>query len=154
MKQILLIFGILLINSYLIIAQNSTLENKQSNIGEKDKNEAVLTVEIMPEFPGGEVEMMNFIAQNIKYPKQARAKGIEGTVVVNFIIEKDGSIEDVSIFRSAHVLLDAEALRVIYEMPKWRPGIQDGVAVRVSYNLPIRFVLGKVKKKKKTNLNK
>ncbi len=149
MKQILLILGILLINSYLIVAQDSTLENKHSNIGEKDKNGALLTVDIMPEFPGGEAELLKFMSQNTKYPKQARAKGIEGVVVVNFIVEKDGTIGDVSIFRSAHVLLDAEALRVIYEMPKWTPGTQDGVAVRVSYNVPIRFTLGKVKKKKK-----
>jgi len=100
-------------------------------------------VEQDPEFPGGVSELMKFLENNLKYPENAKSKGIQGTVFVTFVIEKDGSMSGSSILRGIQngADLDAEALRVINMMPDWKPGKQRGEAVRVQFNLPIRFVL-------------
>lgn len=100
-------------------------------------------VEVMPSFPGGPSEMMKYLSQNIKYPKECHAKGIEGRVVVSFVVETDGSISTVNVFRSIDPMLDAEAERVVSAMPKWTPGKQNGKAVRVKYTLPVSFKLDK-----------
>ncbi len=98
-------------------------------------------VEVMPEFPGGSNALMNFIANNIKYPEQARRDTIQGRVFVNFVIEKDGSVSNVKVLRGIGGGCDEEAKRVVALMPNWTPGYQEGKAVRVSFNLPIRFML-------------
>ena len=98
-------------------------------------------VEQMPEFPGGAVEMMKFLSMNVKYPAEASSKGIEGRVLVKFVIEKDGSITEARVVKSVNELLDAEALRVINLMPKWKPGMQNGKPVRVFFTLPVTFRL-------------
>ena len=100
-------------------------------------------VETMPKFPGGDVALMSFLAQSIKYPVVALEQGIEGSVVCSFIIDKDGSITDIEIIRGIDVSLDKEAVRVIGLMPKWSPGMQRDKAVRVKYTMPIRFRLQK-----------
>lgn len=97
--------------------------------------------EKMPEFSGGTNELMNYIAKEIKYPKKIKRKGIEGLVVVCFIVDKDGSISDVKIIKSVNNKLDKEAIRVVKKMPKWEPGMQDGDAIRVQLNLPINYHL-------------
>lgn len=97
--------------------------------------------EQMPEYPGGASAMENFINDNIKYPKAAKDKGIQGKVYVQFIVEKDGAISEVKIRRGAHALLDEEAMRVIKLMPKWKPGSMRGRRVRVRYTIPITFAL-------------
>lgn len=96
-------------------------------------------VEQMPEFPGGMGECLKWLQANIKYPKEAKEKGEQGRVIVQFIVEKDGSITDVKVVRSVSPILDAEALRVISSMPKWKPGMQRGKTVRVKYTIPIMF---------------
>ena len=98
-------------------------------------------VEQMPEFPGGQEAMMQFLRQEVKYPKEAEEKGLQGRVVVRYIIEKDGSISEVEIAKSVNEYLDAEAVRVVNAMPKWKPGKQKGENVRVKYTLPISFRL-------------
>jgi TonB family protein len=98
-------------------------------------------VESMPQFPGGEVAMMKWLAENIKYPSLAQAQCIQGRVVVRFVVAPDGSIQDVENMRSLDSLLDAEAMRVVQSMPKWTPGKQDGKPVYVYYTLPILFKL-------------
>jgi TonB family protein len=95
----------------------------------------------MPVFPGGEAGMMKFLQDNIKYPAEAKQAGASGRVLTRFIINTDGSISDVEIYKSVHPLLDAEALRVVNEMPNWTPGKVDGKAVKVRYALPISFRL-------------
>ena len=95
----------------------------------------------MPEFPGGYRALLNFLAQQIKYPAIAAEVGVQGRVTVNFVVNKDGSISDARIIRGVDQSLDKEALRVIYSMPKWKPGKQGGQPVRVSFNVPINFVL-------------
>lgn len=98
-------------------------------------------VEQMPEFPGGQEALMQFLRQEVKYPKEAEEKGLQGRVVVRYIIEKDGSISEVEIVKSVNEYLDAEAIRVVNAMPKWKPGKQKGENVRVKYTLPISFRL-------------
>ena len=98
-------------------------------------------VEQMPSFPGGKEALMKFISENVKYPKEAEEKGLQGRVVVRYIIEKDGSISEVEIAKSVNEYLDAEAIRVVNAMPKWIPGKQKGEPVRVKFTLPITFRL-------------
>ena len=86
-------------------------------------------------------ELMQYLAKNIKYPPKAEKKGIEGKVMINFIVEKDGSISNVKVVRHIHPLLDKEAERVIKAMPKWSPGKQEGKPVRVKFNIPVAFRL-------------
>jgi len=105
------------------------------------KEEAMMIVEQMPEFPGGVVEMMKYLGKNTYYPPQAKAKNIQGRVFVRFVIEKDGSINEVKVLKGVHELLDKEAVRIVSSMPKWNPGKQRGNLVRVAYNLPIKFTL-------------
>ncbi len=105
------------------------------------EEEIFTIVEDMPEFPGGIQALYKYLGENVKYPQAAKANGISGKVFVNFTVEKDGSITDVKIIRGVHELLDKEAIRVVKSFPKWKPGKQRGKAVRVSYNIPISFVL-------------
>ncbi|MBF1524210.1 MAG: energy transducer TonB [Prevotella salivae] len=106
------------------------------------KNDMVFdVVEVMPQFPGGQIAMLKYIMENMKYPKQAMKEGIQGRVAVRFIVEKDGSISDVKPILSVHPLLNKEAVRVVESMPKWTPGKQNGKPVRVRFNLPVMFKL-------------
>ena len=106
-----------------------------------DKNGVYQIVEEMPQYPGGETAMMEYVAKNVVYPKEAQEKGISGRVFVGFIVEKDGSIGEVKLLRGIGGGCDEEAIRVIKGMPKWKPGKQEGKPVRVSYQMPINFRL-------------
>lgn len=106
------------------------------------KNDMVFdVVEVMPQFPGGQIAMLQYLMKNIKYPEQAMKEGIQGRVAVRFIVEKDGSISDVKPVLSVHPLLNKEAVRVVESMPKWSPGKHNGKPVRVRFNLPVMFKL-------------
>ena len=94
-----------------------------------------------PEFPGGETALMNFIVSNLKYPQSAAQKGIQGRVVLSFIVEKDGSISTIKVMRSPDERLSLEAIRVVRKMPKWKPERRLGKPVRTKYVLPITFRL-------------
>ncbi len=98
-------------------------------------------VEEMPEFPGGEAALRAYIAKSINYPVIAQENGIQGKVYVTFVVDKDGGISDAKIARGVDPSLDKEALRVVNALPKWKPGKQRGKPVRVSYTVPISFVL-------------
>lgn len=106
-----------------------------------EEGEIFQVVEEQPMFPGGMEEMMKFLQQNIKYPKEAQEQGKQGRVIVQFVVNKDGSISNDSIVRSVDPLLDAEALRVVRSMPNWTPGKQKGKPVRVRFTLPVTFHL-------------
>ena len=106
-----------------------------------DDEKAFEVVEKMPAFPGGDKALLEFLSKNIKYPVEAQKKGLQGRVVVNFIVEKNGSINHANVIRSVDPLLDAEALRVVQSMPNWTPGMHNGKAVRVKYNIPVLFQL-------------
>lgn len=98
-------------------------------------------VEEMPEFPGGMGECMKWLGKNIKYPTIAQENGVQGRVIVQFVVTKEGNIEEPVVANGVDPYLDAEALRVIKAMPKWKPGKQRGKEVNVKYTLPIHFRL-------------
>lgn len=98
-------------------------------------------VEQMPMFPGGDGALMSYLSSNIHYPTVAAENGVQGRVVVGFVVERDGSITDVNVLRSVDPSLDREAMRVVKSMPKWTPGKQNGSAVRVKYQVPVTFRL-------------
>jgi len=98
-------------------------------------------VEQMPEFTGGEMALRKYLSTSVRYPREAMVNGIQGKVFVSYIVEKDGSISHAKVTRSVHPFLDAEAKRVVIGMPRWIPGRQSGKAVRVTYTVPINFVL-------------
>lgn len=106
-----------------------------------DEEDVYILVDKSPEFPGGTMGLLEFMRTTIKYPAQARKDTIQGRVLVSFIVNKDGSIVKPEIVKSAHPLLDEEALRMVNEMPAWKPGEQNGVPVRVKYTIPVNFRL-------------
>jgi len=108
---------------------------------EEEEEEIFVVVENQPEFPGGQAAMMKFLSENIKYPVIAQENGIQGRVICNFVVERDGSITDVQVVRGVDPSLDKEAVRVIQSMPKWKPGMQRGKPVRVRFTLPVVFRL-------------
>ena len=107
----------------------------------KKSAETFDVVEQMPEFPGGQAELMKFLSENVKYPKDAQEAKKQGRVLVQFVVDADGQVVEPSVVKSAFPSLDEEALRVIGLMPKWKPGMQKGKAVRVKFTLPIVFRL-------------
>lgn len=108
---------------------------------EPEEQQIFQVVEEMPEFPGGMAECLKFISKNIKYPTIAQENGVQGRVIIQFVVNQDGSIVDPVVMRSVDPYLDKEALRVIKMMPKWKPGKQRGKAVRVKYTVPVTFKL-------------
>lgn len=108
-----------------------------------EDNKEYVIVEEMPEFPGGIEEMYKFLSKNIKYPQQCMDNNVQGIAYVKFTVEKDGSISNITTYqeKTVHSLLDKEAMRVVGLMPSWKPGKQLNKTVRVSYTLPINFVL-------------
>ena len=130
----------------VVVAQTPKEEVKYTEVEVEETEEPqekviFQVVEEMPEFPGGMSEAMKFLAKNIKYPVAAQQAKIEGRVIVQFVVERDGSISDVHAMRGVNPDLDAEAIRVVSLMPKWKPGKQRGKAVAVKYTMPIMFRL-------------
>ncbi len=118
----------------LMVNTNAMAQSK------KIANDKVLEkAEVMPQFPGGDQAMMKFVSENVQYPEEAKEKEISGRVLVGFIVEKDGSVNEVKIIRGIGGGCDEEAVRVVKAMPKWKPGKQDGKTVRVSYTMPFFF---------------
>lgn len=116
-------------------------------------NQTFDVVEQMPEFPGGMRAGLEFMARNLKYPTKAQEAGKQGRVIVQFIVQKDGSLSDLHVLRAVDPWLDAEAIRVISIMPKWKPGMQDGKAVAVKYTMPVTFALEGSKNKPQVGKN-
>ncbi len=108
---------------------------------EEKEDEIFVFVEDQPSFPGGDEARIKYLQENIKYPEMAKESGIQGTVYVTFVVEKDGRITNVKVLRGIGGGCDEEAVRIIKNMPRWKPGKQRGRAVRAQFNMPIRFVL-------------
>jgi len=106
-----------------------------------DEEVIFIVVEEQASFPGGEEARLRFLQENLRYPVMAREAGIQGTVFITFVVERNGSITDVRILRGIGGGCDEEAIRVVREMPRWNPGRQRGKPVRVQFTMPIRFVL-------------
>jgi len=117
------------------------VEEKPQVIEQPKEAEIFTVVEENPTFPGGETKLYKFLGESIKYPEEAKELGIQGRVFVNFVIETNGAVSNVKVLRGIGGGCDEEAIRVIKSMPKWTPGKQRGIPVRVSYNLPIKFTL-------------
>ena len=120
-------------------AENTAVQQEEASTPVNDT--VYDLVEVQPEFPGGIEALYKYLAENINYPEQAKAEGVQGRVFVRFVIEADGSITNAQVLRGIGGGCDEEALRVVNAMPKWKPGMQDGKPVRVQYNLPIIFKL-------------
>jgi len=139
--------GVIFINTKEYVSNGGSKELVSVNVStkplkkENENKEAFDVVEKMPEFPGGIEELMKFLSSNIKYPEVAHKARVQGRVIVQFIIESDGSVSSPKILKSVSEELDAEALRCINAMPKWKPGMQNEQPVRVKYTIPITFRL-------------
>lgn len=115
---------------------------EEVKVEEEPEEVVFVVVETMPEFPGGQQALFKYLSENVKYPVIAQENGIQGRVICQFVVNKDGSIVDVEVVRSGgDASLDKEAVRVIKSMPKWKPGKQRGKAVRVKYTVPVNFKL-------------
>jgi len=125
--------------------QVTTVRDKKQTKQQSDNNKIYTVCDKMPQFPGGEKEMLNYIGLNIKYPVIAQQNGIQGKVIARFEVSKTGKVEKAEIVRSLYFECDKEALRVINSMPHFIPGEQNGEKVSVYYTLPITFRLGEVK---------
>ncbi len=114
----------------------------EAPVEEEEEEVIFMVVETMPEFPGGQQALFKYLSENVKYPVIAQENGIQGRVICQFVVNKDGAIVDVEVVRSGgDPSLDKEAVRVIKSMPKWNPGKQRGKAVRVKYTVPVNFRL-------------
>jgi TonB family protein len=111
-------------------------------IEEPNDSEVFIVVEDAPQFPGGDEARMKFLAENIRYPAEARDLNIQGTVFVSFVVEKNGRVSNIEVIRGIGGGCDDEVVRVVEKMPKWIPGKQDGEPVRVQFTMPVRFSLG------------
>ena len=116
-------------------------EAKEAPADSTAKEEVFMVAEQMPEFPGGMKEMLKFLQENVKYPENAMRNNVQGRVIVQFVVEKDGTLTEFKVARSVDPDLDAEALRVLQTMPKWKPGMQRGKIVRVKFTVPVSFKL-------------
>ena len=123
-------------------AQKTVIAKDSHSVKKQIEQDSALDVyDQMPQFKGGDVALMDFLRTNISYPKDAAEQGLQGRVVLRFIIEKDGTISNCEILKSASLSLDTEALRVVNSMPQWIPGKHKGKVVRVRYVLPVTFRL-------------
>ena len=138
---------IVIVEDIVEIVDEAKIETTESDemvaieIEEESDEEFFMVVENMPEFPGGDAGLMKYIQKNVKYPPIAKEYNITGKVFVSFIVDKSGSVSDVKIARGVDKSLDAEALRVVKSLPKYKPGKQKGKPVRVMITIPINFTL-------------
>jgi protein TonB len=131
---------------FLMICFGAFVQHSAEAQEKKSKDDVYLTVEEMPEYPGGEEALRNDIASNVKYPEEAKKKGIQGKVYVSFVVDKNGKVNQAKIARGVDSALDKEALRVINSLKTWEPGKEKGKPVKVSFTVPINFVLDNAKK--------
>ena len=122
-------------------AQNKKVEKAQTHKDTTTDDKVYEVCEQMPTYEGGDAALLKYLTDSVKYPELAKKHGVQGRVVIGFIVEKDGSLTNVKVLRAVDRALDAEALRVVKGMPKWIPGRQNKQRVRVKYNVPVSFRL-------------
>ncbi len=122
-------------------AQNKKVKKAQTHKDTTTDDKVYDVCEQMPIYEGGDAALLKYLTDSVKYPELAKKHGVQGRVVIGFIVEKDGSLTDIKVLRPVDIALDAEALRVVKGMPKWIPGCHDGQLVRVEYNVPVSFRL-------------
>ncbi len=142
MKKIVFITGFIF-TSLLSFAQKDIVVGATKETIKQDPDEVFTIVEEMPSFPGGNEAMMKYIRDVQVYPKADRDNGVSGSCYIRFVVEKDGTISNVKILRgiSGAQACDEEAVRIVKSMPRWSPGKQNGVLVRVQFNIPVKFTL-------------
>ena len=133
MKKLIILSLMALFGLTTVSAQKTVVAQKNQKVFD--------VVEQMPEFPGGIKALLDYLCQNVKYPADAENQKVEGRVIATFIVETDGTINNVEVVKPVFPSLDAEAIRVLSGMPKWTPGKQSGKEVRVKYTVPINFNL-------------
>ena len=152
MKKALLLLFILSAGQFISCGtEKSILRNDTSYVEAKKETETdkvYQVVEKMPEFPGGKQRLLDWVMKNIQYPVEAREMGIEGRVIVQFVVNKSGKAVEPVVVHSLHHLLDDEVIRLIESMPTWKPGKEKGVPVRVQYTMPINFRLSEANKRR------
>ncbi|HTD39099.1 MAG TPA: energy transducer TonB [Mucilaginibacter sp.] len=131
------IFLIICLSVFSVLAKAQVADTTSNN----DPKKVWVKVDKEPQFPGGMEHLFNYLMTNLKYPEEAKKNGLSGKVFVGFVVEKDGSLTDIKVIKGVSPELDAEAIRLIKDSPKWRPGSAGGVPCRVQYNLPINFQL-------------
>ncbi|MGB0432617.1 MAG: energy transducer TonB [Bacteroidia bacterium] len=128
---------------YFVLAAFALFTVKLSAQDTAKRDSVVQFVEELPQFPGGELALVEYLKSNVKYPKKEKRKQIEGTAYVSFIIDKSGAVRDVEIFKGTEAkatkAMRKEAVRVVAQMPNWKPGTQRGKPVHVKYSIPIMF---------------
>ncbi len=148
-KLLLIVFAICAITAHAHEGCEDTTHKQQvEKTSSTAEEKPFVYVEQMPQYPGGDVEMRKFIAKNLKYPESAQKNGIEGRVVIRFVVSKTGKTENVEVIRSLDPDCDKEAVRVISSMNDWRPGKHMGETVSVYFAVPITFTLGEEYKTK------
>ena len=133
MKKLIILSLMALLGLTTVSAQKTVVAQKNQKVFD--------VVEQMPEYPGGIQALFEYLSQNVKYPSDAENQKVEGRVIATFIVETDGTINNVEVVKPVFPSLDAEAIRVLSGMPKWTPGKQSGKEVRVKYTVPINFNL-------------
>jgi periplasmic protein TonB len=132
---------VLVLSSTMCWSQTASTAQSSSTATADSLNKVYTTAEQMPQFPGGEKKMSDFLQKNIRYPAEARNKNIQGVVYVSFVVLSDGTLSDVKIVHGVEGGISEEAMRVVKKMPKWVPGVKNGKSVNVLVNLPVSFEL-------------
>ena len=145
-KCLLFVVSALILLVIVVAPVRANAQDKKGNTSQTRKDTATddkvyEVCEQMPIFEGGDAALLKYLRENLKYPDNTKDRGVQGRLVIGFIVEKDGSLTNVKVLRAVDRALDAEALRVMKAMPNWLPGQQDGRFVRVRYNVPLRFKL-------------
>jgi len=123
-------------------SENEEIANENwDKEGKKTLDNVFGEADNMPEYQGGEKELLKYLAKNIRYPESARENNIQGTVYINFIVMEDGSVDQINVLRGIGGGCDQESLRVVRNMPKWNPGTHKGKPIRLIYTAPVRFIL-------------
>ncbi len=126
----------------VIISSHYSVQYSQIEEPPKEESTQVTGVsEYLPEFPGGQSALLAFLRRNIRYPAAAQENGVQGRVIVQFVVNRDGTVTDPVVLRSVCSVLDREAVRVVSSMPRWRPGMQGGRSIRTTYTIPVTFKL-------------
>ena len=145
-KCLLFVVSALILLVIVIAPASANAQDKRGKTTQTRKDTATddkvyEVCEQMPIFEGGDAALLKYLRENLKYPDKTKDRGVQGRLVIGFIVEKDGSLTDVKVLRPVDIDLDAEVLRLVKGMPKWIPGCQDEQLVRVRYNVPVSFRL-------------
>ena len=145
-KCLLFVVSALILLVIVIAPASANAQDKRGKTTQTRKDTATddkvyEVCEQMPIFEGGDAALLKYLRENLKYPDKTKDRGVQGRLVIGFIVEKDGSLTDVKVLRAVDIAIDAEVLRVVKGMPKWIPGRQNGKRVRVRYLLPIHICL-------------